>query len=151
MANSRGAKLKKRLIEYHWHGPSVHFHSALFPIAAILLLLYLSTGEGSLEKASFYVLGFAVLLLIGSILAGFFDWRTKYNSARTKVFQGKIRLSLLLLPLGLALVTWRAASPQLLQGGGVSQGLYTAGVVLSLAMVVRIGYLGGKLIFRRQR
>ncbi len=139
------------MIKYHWHGPSVHFHSALFPIAAVLLLLYLLTGEGSLEKASFYVLGFAVILLIGSILTGFFDWRTKYNSARTKVFRGKIRLSLLLLPLGLALVTWRAASPQLLHGGGVSQGLYTAGVVFSLPMVVRIGYLGGKLIFRQQR
>ena len=107
------------------------------------------TREGSLERAAFYTLGFGVLLLFGSILAGFFDWRTNYKAARTKLFQGKIQLSFVLLALGLALLIWRGIAPGLLEATAVSQGLYTAGLVLASSLVVRIGYLGGKLIFRR--
>jgi len=147
----RIAELRERLLQYHWHPPSVHFHSALFPIAALLVIIYLPTREGSLEKAVFYLLGFAVLLLLGSILAGLFDWRTKYKSARTKVFQSKIRLSFVLLGLGLALLIWRGTAPRLMEASTISQGLYTAGLVVATMLVVRIGYLGGKLIFRRGR
>ncbi|MFQ6117156.1 MAG: DUF2231 domain-containing protein [Candidatus Bipolaricaulia bacterium] len=147
----RIAELRDSLLEYHWHPPSVHFHNALFPLAALLIIIYLPTHEGSLEKAAFYVLGFAVLLLLGSILAGFFDWRTKYKAARTKLFQSKIRLSFVLLGLGLVLLIWRGTAPGLMEVGPINRGLYTAGLLLATGLVVRIGYLGGKLIFRRGR
>ncbi len=151
MADRRRNKVKECLIGYHWHAPSVHFHSALFPTAAILLFIYLLSHESSWERASFYVLSFGVLMLAGSIFAGFFDWYTKYKAAQTKIFQAKIWLSLVLLAVGVTLVIWRALSPELMQAGAFSRGLYITGLLLATLLVIWIGYLGGKLIFRREQ
>ena len=151
MADRRRDKVKEWLIGYHWHPPSVHFHSALFPTAAILLVIYVLSHESSWERASFYVLSLGVLMLAGSILAGFFDWYTKYKAAQTKIFRTKIWLSLVLLAVGVILVIWRALSPELMQGGVFSRGLYITGLLLAVLLVIWIGYLGGKLIFRRQQ
>lgn len=150
MASSRWVTLRERLMGYPWHAPSVHFHSALFPTSLILLIIYLITHESSLEKASYYVLSFGVLMLAGSIIAGFFDWRMKYNSAKTKIFQLKIYLSTVLLVLGIALVIWRWLSPQLMKDGVATQALYIAGLLGAGLLVVWIGSLGGKLIFPRK-
>ncbi|MEE9543050.1 MAG: DUF2231 domain-containing protein, partial [Thermodesulfobacteriota bacterium] len=98
----------------HFHTISVHFSSALFPVACLFIFLYLVTGNITFERSYFYLMVIATLSLPVSYLAGLYEWRRSHQQAMVPIFMAKIRFGVVVFVLGAGATLWRAFSPGVL-------------------------------------
>ena len=141
-------KFKIKNITLHVHPISAHFPNALFPIAGVLLVLYLIFGLICLEKAGYYCLVFGMLGSPVGMVSGLSDWKSKYKGVKAPLFLEKRRLSIILVILSLALVLIRTLLPELMTSSSSAKWIYLI-FIFSLTLISgRLGYLGGKLVFK---
>lgn len=138
---------KKLIAQAHLHPIMVHFPNALFPVALILLGLSYWTGDRSFEMASFYTLTFGTLAVPWAIATGLFSWKTRFRGNVTRIFVEKIVWSILLLILSIITILLRGLMPDIATQASMAGWIYVGLMVSLTLLVVRLGFLGGKLVF----
>ncbi len=134
-------------LDQHPHPIAVHFPVALTAAATVFLVLYLLTGTESLELSGYYVLWMAVIMAPVAILTGSLSWWFNYRRASTPLFKGKIGLSIVLLALGAITLALRTTNPAALVNREGPGWLYALLVVVMVAVVTALGWLGARLTF----
>ena len=135
-------------MKIHVHPISAHLPNALFPIASILIILYLIFGNICFERAVYYSLIFGFIGSPISMISGLYDWKTRYKGAKVPLFLEKIRLSIILVTISFILVIIRTFIPDIMDSGFIQKWIYII-LVFALPLIAgRLGYLGGKLVFK---
>ena len=139
--------LKQLLAKAHLHPVMVHFPNALFPTTLALLGLYFFTKDSSFEQASFYTMIFGALGVPGAIATGLFSWKTRFRGNVTRIFVEKMIWSAALLILASGCVILRTFIPDIAYQPGLLSWVYIGLVASLMLLVIRLGFLGGKLVF----
>lgn len=138
-------KIGKRNL--HFHSVSVHFTSALYPVAIFFLFLsYLYRREFSLF-AYLHLMVLATLSVPVSYLTGFLEWKQKYKGAAVRTFARKYQFGLVLLGLGTACTLWYGLYPEVLRDKGILLIFFLVLNAAILPVVVYLGHLGGRIVF----
>ncbi|GEM_PF-4102612 len=116
-------------MKLHIHAISVHLPAALFPTAALFLILYLITDNPSFEITSYFFLIIALLGTLIGFISGLYD-RWKHFVHWAPIFVKKTVLSILLLIFGGICVIWR--------------GLVWTAVIGAYAAIVPVGFSSGE-------
>jgi uncharacterized membrane protein len=140
-------KLKIRLREIPFHALSVHFPTALYPVAIIFLFLALIFDRDSFRSSYFYLMIIATLSTPISHYTGIVEWKKKFRGARTHIFINKIRYSLILSVVGGLCTTWYWFCPGILDHIGVLNIVFIILNVSTIPLIIYLGHLGGKLIY----
>ena len=136
--------LKKTPIHIHHIGS--HFTSAMFPAASVLLTIFIFTGERSLERASFYCLLFGAAAAPFVYASGAYDWRTRFQARRTRIFDHKLFFGVIFVILSLIIIVSRVLWPDLMTENGSYKWVYLAMVYTATAVAGYLGHLGSKFI-----
>ena len=140
-------QIDKQAIRFH-HIFS-HFSNGLLPVSFFFLLLFLFTGESDYEMTSFYMALIGLCASPFTYITGIVDWKIRFKSASTPLFQKKIKAGLALLSIGVIIVGWRFLfGADSVYSSAVSTGIYLCGNAVMTLFVLYLGYLGGKFIFR---
>lgn len=132
----------------HPHPMLVHFPQGLFPTAFAAFLLYLATGNGSLETGAYVAAGFGLSATPVTIATGFYDWKTRFKGYMTSVFLIKIVGGFVLLALAAAAVALRSLAPDAAALPLAGAGYAYAGLLAACAATcVVLGHYGGRLVF----
>ena len=135
-------------MKLHVHPISAHFPNALFPISAGMIILYIIFNFECFEKTAYYCLIFGFLGSPVGMLSGINDWKKRYKGAKVPLFLEKRRLSIILTILSFILIIIRTLIPDIATSGGIKQWIYIV-LIFSLTPIAgRLGYLGGKLVFK---
>ena len=136
-------------MDLHLHGISVHFTSALYPVAVLFMFLFLLFGKTSFLQTHFYMMTLATISLPFSYFTGILEWRQKFEGVRLPIFTAKIVCGIAVFVIGAACIVWHALSPGVLERGGV---VMAANILLNvslLPLLVLLGYLGAKMLYER--
>ncbi len=140
-------KLKIGLLEIPFHALSVHFPTALYPVAIIFLFLALIFDRDSFRSTYFYLMIIAAFSTPISHFTGIVEWKNKYRGARTHIFINKIRFSLILSVVGGLCTTWYWIYPEILDYTGIYNIIFIVLNISIIPLVIYLGHLGGKLIY----
>lgn len=132
---------------WHPHPILVDFPIALLVVSPLLLLLFLLTGEASLERAAYYLLVIGTLAAPLAIGAGLLSWWVNYHHTLTPIFRRKGELSALLLVVSSLCSLWRTFNPDIVVEGTYLSWLYLALILALSLIVIALGYYGGRLTF----
>jgi uncharacterized membrane protein len=91
----------------HWHVILTHFPISFFTASAGFMMLHLFTNVECYELSSYLCLLAGVLMTLPTAITGWSTWKSKYTGARTKIFIYKIRISYLMIALGVLLILFR--------------------------------------------
>ncbi len=136
-------------LDLHLHGISIHFTSALYPVAILFMFLFLLFGKTSFLHTYFYMMVLATLSLPFSYLTGILEWRQKFEGVRLPIFMAKIICGIAVFVIGAACTVWYALWPGVLEGGGIVMVIFILLNVSILPLLVILGYLGGKVLYER--
>jgi rubredoxin/uncharacterized membrane protein len=132
----------------HAHPVTAHFPNGALPLALAFWVGYLILGDDSLERTSFYLMLVSVAVAPLTLLSGWSDARHRFGSADTGVFPEKKLWGWILVALGLGMAVWRlGAGWTWVPDTTIAVIAYTASLAAANALAVRLGLLGGKLIF----
>ena len=140
-------KLKIRLSEIPFHALSVHFPTALYPVAIIFLFLSLVFDQDSFRNTYFYLMIIAVFFTPISHFTGILEWKKKFRGARTHIFINKIRYSLILNVVGGLCTIWYWFCPGILNHTGVFNIVFIILNISIIPIVAYLGHLGGRLVY----
>jgi uncharacterized membrane protein len=131
----------------HFHTISVHFSSALYPVALLSILLYLVTGNITFERSYFYLMIVATLSVPVSYLAGLYEWKRSHQQAMVPIFMAKIRFGVVVFVLGAAATLWRLFMPGILVDLNILSVLFILLNLLVLVPLIYLGHLGGIIVY----
>ncbi len=140
-------KIKISVLDIPFHAISVHFPTALYPVAIIFLFLALIFGKESFSNTYFYLMMFATLFTPISHYTGILEWKKKFRGARTHIFINKIRYGILLNVVGGLCTTWYWLCPGILGHMGVFNIAFIILNISIIPIVVYLGHLGGRLVY----
>lgn len=129
----------------HPHPIFIHFPMGIIFFGALMLLLYLITGNVSFENASYYALIVGTISVFPTVATGFISWWLNYEMTITNVFKNKIVFSSILIVLSLFLVILRSFFPALDSAGVTVKVIYIGGYFLCIPILSFIAYNGGKI------
>lgn len=132
----------------HLHPVMAHIPNGALPLALIAWVAYLLSGEFTLERASFYLMLVAVASMPITFLSGLSDAKHRFNTSTTGVFPKKKFWSWVLMTISFGAAFWRLLAgwnhvPQ----STIGIILYTGLLLAVTAIAIRLGMLGGKLVF----
>ncbi len=129
--------LKK--LPIHLHHIGSHFTNGLFPVASVLLAMFFVTGDQEMESAAFYCVVFGTLGIPVTYLSGGYDWKTRFQGRRTRVFTHKLIFGVLFFILAAIAIGLRLSDPAAIASG---EGIAVAYAVTVWAAAGCAGYLG---------
>jgi uncharacterized membrane protein len=112
------------------------------------MLLFLIYGQTCFEKAVYYCLIFGTIGSTFSLITGFYDWKTKYKGARAPLLLEKRNLAIILVMLNYITFTFKTIIPDIMYSDNIVKWIYILLIFSFIPITVRIGYLGGKLVFK---
>lgn len=127
------------------HAVSSHFVNGLVPVAVIFMLLTLVTANAYFEHTVFHLFCVASMAAPIALFSGIRDWRAMFHGGRAPIFYRKIKLSIVLTILCAAIMAIRLEWHDPIAAGGGIAWLYVGFILLTLPVVVLLGYLGGRL------
>lgn len=137
--------LGKRAV--HLHSMSVHFTSALYPVAVFFLFLSL------VYRAEFSLFAYHHLMILATLsapvayLTGVAEWKQKYRGAKVRIFTRKKRAGVVLVILGAFCTLWYVMNPGIMMDSGAARAAFLCMNSSVVPLVVYLGSLGGKLVF----
>ncbi len=140
-------KLKIRLREIPFHALSVHFPTALYPVAIFFLFLALIFDRDSFRDLYFYLMIIAVFFTPISHYTGLLEWKKKFRGARTHIFISKIRYGIILNVVGVLCTTWYWLCPGILDQIDVFNIVFIILNIFIISLVAYLGHLGGRLVY----
>ena len=127
------------MLRRHPHPMTVHFPIAFMMLFPVLNILYLVTGNKSLETSAFHVLLAGLVVSPVAMLTGPYNWWLNYAGKWSKIIAIKIFGSLILVTLILVIFLWRLLSPEILLQPSGARIVY---LLLSLTLPVVVSVLG---------
>jgi predicted heme/steroid binding protein/uncharacterized membrane protein len=142
-----GSRLQKRIESLHAHSMLVHFSVAISLVFALFALLTLATDKASFDTTSYYLL--LVLLVVTPLsgLSGFLSWKFTYEGRRSRIFDRKIALTIILTILVAACGVWRISEPSTLVDRTAISYVYFLLAASTAAVNAILGHYGGKIVF----
>jgi len=135
------------MLRRHPHPMTVHFPIAFVMLFTALNILYLVTGNESLETSAFHVLVAVLVATPVAMLTGPYNWWLNYASKWSKIIAVKVFGSLILITLVLVIFWWRVTTPEImLQASGVRVFYLVLTLILPLVVTV-LGWFGAKMTF----
>jgi predicted heme/steroid binding protein/uncharacterized membrane protein len=135
------------MLRRHPHPMTVHFPIAFVMLFPVLNILYLISGNETLETSAFHILVAGLAAAPVAMLTGPYNWWLNYASKWTEVIAIKVFGSLILLVLILILFIWRIVAPEIMLQPGGDRIIYLL-LSLTLPVVVTIlGWFGAKMTF----
>jgi len=138
---------KVPLLRRHPHPLTVHFPIAFMMLFPVLNILYLVTGNKSLETSAFHVLVAGLVVAPVAMLTGPYNWWLNYAGKWSKIIAIKIFGSLILITLILVIFLWRLLSPEIMLQPSGARIIY---LIISLTfpvLVAVLGWFGAKMTF----
>jgi predicted heme/steroid binding protein/uncharacterized membrane protein len=144
---SYGSKLQKRVESLHAHSMLTHFSVGISLTLSFFALLCLATGKPSFDTTSYYLL--LVLLVVTPLsgLSGFLSWRLTYEGRRSRIFDRKIALTVVLTILVVACGVWRISEPTVLVDRSLLSYVYFFLLAMAAVVTAALGHYGGKIVF----
>jgi len=144
---SYGSRLQKRVEGLHAHSMITHFSLAISLTLSFFALLSLATGNASFDTTSYYLL--LVLLIVTPLsgLSGFLSWKLTYEGRRSRIFDRKIALSIVLTVLVVACGVWRISAPNILVNRSLLSFVYFLLLAVVAVVSAVLGHYGGKIVF----
>ncbi|MBI5815193.1 MAG: hypothetical protein HZB29_06240 [Nitrospinae bacterium] len=136
--------LKKAPIHIHHIGS--HFTSAMFPVASLLLTIYVINGDRFYEVSAFHCVIAGLLAAPVTYFSGAYDWKTRFSGRRTRIFDHKLIFGVIFMALALGIVSIRIAWPEIMVEGGVFRWVYLCALYSATAVAAYLGHLGSKFI-----
>lgn len=137
--------------DQHPHPVAVHFPVALTIVAAVLLIIYLLTGQRTFEEGAYHLLWGIAITAPLSILSGAISWHFNYGRKFTPNFRGKIGLGSTLVILDVIALTLRASNQNILANREGLGWLYFALVMAMVPVVAILGRIGALISFPKRK
>ncbi len=90
-------KFRQLFNKIHPHPVLLHYPIGVIIFGAVMLMLFLLTGQKSFEETAYYSLAFGTITAYPVVLTGIISWWLNYEMMRTKIFKIKLYLSIVLL------------------------------------------------------
>lgn len=138
---------KYPMLRRHPHPMTVHFPIVFAFSTSIFNILYLITGNKSLEITALHCLAAGILFTAVGIATGAYTWWLNYMAQPMRPVKIKIPLTLTLLVTQIIIFIWRISDPNVLgsiQGAGI---LYLLLVLALIPMITVIGWFGASMTF----
>jgi len=132
---------------FHPHPVAVHFPVAYVVGMAVLLLLYLATGNIFFELTAYYLLWMGVIMTPVAMLSGGVSWWFNYGRTLTNEFKFKIGGSTVLFILSVIALVLRETNPSAFIAGEPAGWIYFGVVMLMLVHVAMLGWVGARIAF----
>lgn len=133
--------------DIHLHSISVHFTSALYPVALFFLILSYFYQKDTSLSIYFHLMVLATVSAPISQITGIIDWKRKYKGAKVRIFRRKYFLGMVLCGLGIACTLWYGFNPDVVADAGVLRILFLLLNLSILPIVIYLGYLGSKIVY----
>ncbi len=143
------ARLLERfpMLRRHPHPMTVHF-PIVFSLSAVgFTVLYLLTGEKSLETTALHCLAAGILFMPVVMLTGLFTWWLNYMAKPVKAVHIKLFASLILFFVALVAFAWRLSDPGILDSFSWVGTAYFLLVSSMAPLITVIGWHGAHLTF----
>lgn len=144
----------RALLKYkvHWHVVFTHFPIAFFSASFLFQILHLfpSSFTSCFEIATNVTLISATIMMIPTIITGWFTWKDRYGGANILIFRRKTLISYIMFGFAAVLVIWRSVFYGVFVDipYGIYHWLYLAGNVLLIIGAVTEGFYGERLNHR---
>jgi predicted heme/steroid binding protein/uncharacterized membrane protein len=135
------------MLRRHPHPMTVHFPIAFMILYPILNLLYLATGNQTLETTAFHVLVAGLVATPVAMITGPYNWWLNYAAKWTRIISVKVFGSLILIVLTLVLFLWRLKSPDIMLQPSGARALYLMLSLMLPVVVSVLGWFGAKMTF----
>ena len=135
------------MLRRHPHPMTVHFPIAFMMLFPVLNILFLVTGNKSLETSAFHVLVAGLVVAPVAMLTGPYNWWLNYAGKWSKIIAIKVFGSLILITLIVVIFLWRILSPEILLQPSGGRIVYLS-ISLTLPVLVAVlGWFGAKMTF----
>jgi len=131
----------------HPHPMTVHFPIAFMILFPIFNVLYLLTGNQSLETSAFHVLSAGLAAAPVAMLTGPYNWWLNYGAKWSQVIAVKVFGSLFLLVLILITFFWRLNVPGIMLQPTEARAIYLTLNFTIPVVVTVLGWFGAKMTF----
>jgi predicted heme/steroid binding protein/uncharacterized membrane protein len=140
-------KFVGRLQKLHLHPMVVHFSITIPILAPLLCILYVLTGDTSIEWVSWFMLLLGLLAFIVGGLTGIFSWKVTYEGRTTRMIARKIFLTVIAVAITSACLVWRSLDPNVLIIKTNFSNVYLVLVASLVPINTLLGHYGGKLVY----
>jgi predicted heme/steroid binding protein/uncharacterized membrane protein len=138
---------KLPFLRRHPHPMTVHFPIVFMLSTVFFTILNLVTADPSYDATAYYCLAGGVMFTPITMLTGLISWSVNYLTRPLRPIHIKLIVSVLMLAVSVAALTWREITPDILTRlRGVSL-IYLLLTFSLCPMVVVIGWHGAKLTF----
>jgi uncharacterized membrane protein len=102
--------VQRMMVKYniHLHVILTHFPISFFMASAGFIVLHLFTKAACFELSGYLCLIAGVVMTVPTAITGWSTWKSKYKGARTRIFNRKIKLSILMMGVGVLMIFFRA-------------------------------------------
>lgn len=138
--------MTRKKILVHLHHIATHFTNGLFPTAALMITIFLLTGNSMYEATAFncIIVGFlGIPLAYGTGVA---DWKKRFQGRRTRIFDHKIAFGFIFLALGAVTVFLRWSFGEEIDSEGAMKWVYVSFIYILTGLATYLGHLGSKFI-----
>jgi predicted heme/steroid binding protein/uncharacterized membrane protein len=138
---------KVPMLRRHPHPMTVHFPLAFCMVVPLFNILFLITGQASLEVTGFYMLALCLPSAAVALTTGPYTWWLNYGAVLSRNIRIKLSVSLLLFLLLLAGFFWRLLQPEVLHtlnGPGAGYLLLTCTYPVLVSI---LGWFGAEMTF----
>lgn len=133
--------------KHHAHPISVHTPNGILPLAVVFLVLSVVFQISCMAEAAFFSIVFVVLSMPAVLFSGYVDWKVRFGGVMTSVILTKMVCGAIVLLIGIVLVLWRLAMPEVADPESMSRWLYLLVHLAMLGPAGLAGFLGGRLVF----
>ena len=137
--------LKRWYRKYHPHPMTVHFPIALHFFAGGMDILFLVNPSEAYELSVFYAFFVATAMGAVAMIPGVISWGVNYGFSKAWTFLVKLYVSLFTVILGMVAVYIRLEYPAVAYGNGSLTYFYHGSVFVTVASVIILGYVGGRI------
>jgi len=138
---------KAPMLRRHPHPMTVHFPIVFSFCTTVFNILYLITGDKSLEATAMHTLAAGILFTVVAIATGLYTWWLNYMAKPMTASKVKIPLSLTLLLVQIIAFIWRMKVPMVMDSIQGASIIYLLLVLSLFPIVVVIGWFGAHLTF----
>lgn len=141
--------ITERMTRHHAHPISVHIPNGVAPVAVVFLCLAIFFQFENLATASFYNMVFVAISMPFVLFSGYVDWKRRFGGNLTGLFIGKMVCGALVAILSVVLVVWRIVDAGVAGATSPGRWMFLLAHFFMLFAAVTAGFLGGKLVFKK--
>jgi uncharacterized membrane protein len=131
--------------QFHPHPILCHFPIGSIFLGATLQLLFLITGNSSMETAAFYAFVFGALFGFPAVVSGMVSWWLNYDLTLTSLFKNKLIFSIIFIIICCFIVVVRFVILDISYLDNFFSLIYNFAIFSNIIVMTILGYYGGKI------